>query len=354
MRTMWMTAGAALCLSMAACGDAGLEEATGTATANITVVPAGVRCIQVEVVGSRTVTRTASVTGGQSSALLLSGLPTGAVTVTGRAYEGTCASLSSTSVAAWVSDPERVQVQATGVANVSLSLRRAGQLGVDVDFDKDGGVVVRDGGVSAPPSYPYGAGGLGVGQIFPAMTFEGYRDGQGAYTNLSLRDDYDPDGDRGVRALYILVCAAWCAPCRQEAAALPRMYRNRYAAQGARFLTVMVEGPSPGQAASRTDLDAWVAQYRINHDIGLGTTAALLANPAGASYPTNYVVDPRTMVIQEVVQGYRSLEPRCLTTSDCGDETCDPLTNVCYPATLPGPLGSVDALLLRNGAPSLL
>jgi len=189
-------------------------------------------------------------------------------------------------------------VAASSTTTITLALRRNGQLGVDLDFDKDGGVAVR--------------------------------------------------------ALYVLVCAAWCAPCRQEAEALPRMFRNSYQPRGARFLAVMVQAETPLVAATRATVDAWVAAYHINHDIALGAAATLLANPAEAAFPTNYIIDPRTMIIQEVVQGCRPLDGRCLTSADCGTDLCDPLTDVCYPASLPGPLGGVDALLLRNGAPTLL
>ena len=43
----------------------------------------------------------------------------------------------------------------------------------------------------------------------PNITWDGYRDGTGEWTKISLLDYYDPDGSRGFRAIKIGAAALW-------------------------------------------------------------------------------------------------------------------------------------------------
>lgn len=63
---------------------------------------------------------------------------------------------------------------------------------------------------TAPPlEYPAGPYGKTVGSVIPNITWEGYRDGVGEWTTMSLLDYYDPDGSRGIHAIKVGAAALW-------------------------------------------------------------------------------------------------------------------------------------------------
>lgn len=63
---------------------------------------------------------------------------------------------------------------------------------------------------SAPAlAYPAGPYGKTVGAVMPNVTWEGYRDGTGEWTRISLLDYYDPDGSKGIRAIKLGGAALW-------------------------------------------------------------------------------------------------------------------------------------------------
>ncbi len=63
---------------------------------------------------------------------------------------------------------------------------------------------------TAPPlTYPVGPYGKTVGSVIPNLSWDGYRDGTGEWTKISLLDYYDPDGTRGIKALKIGGAALW-------------------------------------------------------------------------------------------------------------------------------------------------
>ena len=85
----------------------------------------------------------------------------------------------------------------------------AGETGTDEDGAPidDTGAVEED---TAPPlEYPAGPYGKAVGSVMPNIAWEGYRDGTGEWTKITLLDYFDPDGSRGIRAIKIGAAALW-------------------------------------------------------------------------------------------------------------------------------------------------
>jgi peptidoglycan/xylan/chitin deacetylase (PgdA/CDA1 family) len=113
------------------------EEETGKATAALGVVPAAVGCVEIDVVGARTVTSRFDVAQGQMPVLSLSGLPLGTDTFNALAYPTACKSVTGTAQATWISDSVSAPVASTTVANVTLTLRPNGRASVGVGFESD-------------------------------------------------------------------------------------------------------------------------------------------------------------------------------------------------------------------------
>lgn len=155
-----------------------------------------------------------------------------------------------------------------------------------------------------PPAtgYPSGPYGLNVGQTFPNLSFQGYRDGTGAWTTLTMGDYYDPTGSRHVNGLYLDVSASWCGACRAEAGDLPAMYAGTYKARGGRFLTAMIQDSSSSPATQST-VDEWKTTFSLNFDIVADGTESTLPKSGGVGLPHNYVIDTRTMKVSKVIEG---------------------------------------------------
>lgn len=100
---------------------------------------------------------------------------------------------------------------AAGAEDAPTTTATGEETGATTDEDSD--VPAEDTGATedtAPPlEYPPGPYGKAVGAVLPNVTWEGYKDGTGEWTKLSLLDYYDPDGTRGINAIKIGGAALW-------------------------------------------------------------------------------------------------------------------------------------------------
>jgi hypothetical protein len=154
------------------------EGPVGEAEATITQVPVGVACIQLQVVGSRTVTKNVDVMTGMNATVSLPGLPAGADTFSAVAFGAACGGIGG-AVANWASDPVVAAVAAGGVTPVTLAMHAVGGASVGVDFPVDGGVtdagpaidLMGAGQVLAPSSINFGSVALMVSSAPQTLTF---------------------------------------------------------------------------------------------------------------------------------------------------------------------------------------
>jgi hypothetical protein len=151
---------------------------------------------------------------------------------------------------------------------------------------------------AAPLTYPDGPYGLAKGNVFPNLQFKGYREGKGAWTDIQMLDYYDPDGSRGINAIYITVSAEWCPVCKEDAKTLPDWYESHYKPRGARFITSILE-TFDRKPATQAAVDAWVSAYAPNFDIIADPDAETFPKSFTA-LPVNFEIDPRTMRVYRV------------------------------------------------------
>jgi hypothetical protein len=136
--TGWAALAAAGCGPPAG-GDLGVDEGGGGVAdveVALSVVPSGVQCVKVSVsVAGQTTTQLLTVAAGASSASLSLGqLGTGSATFNGSAYTLACASVTSSSVAAWIADPLTTTLS-TGIVNqVTLNFRSNNAVNANVNF----------------------------------------------------------------------------------------------------------------------------------------------------------------------------------------------------------------------------
>jgi hypothetical protein len=126
--------GAPACVDSVAGGGAG--EPTTAVILALTTVPTDAKCIRLssDLAGRRT-TLLANLTAGAASfTTTFTGLPVGSQQLWADVFNATCTSVTSATVATWLSDTVTVVTSATTTPSISLVLRRPANLGVGVDF----------------------------------------------------------------------------------------------------------------------------------------------------------------------------------------------------------------------------
>ena len=159
------------------------------------------------------------------------------------------------------------------------------------------------GGVStAPCTLPAGPYGTNVGDVVdPSLSWTGYVNNAAQTTTVHMRDYFDCDGTRGVRVLVIDESAQWCADCQSEAQTLQTLAPGKWKSEGAQLLVLMAQDQQENPATVDTAL-TWRNEFTL-------TTGAVVADPAwttklwngatgaGNGFPTDIVIDPRTLRI---------------------------------------------------------
>jgi thiol-disulfide isomerase/thioredoxin len=163
---------------------------------------------------------------------------------------------------------------------------------------------------SPPPCvYPSGPYGKTAGTVLsPSSTWQGYEVGAAAVTTISATDLYDCDGTKGINALLLDESATWCGACQQEAQALPGQM-STWSPQGVKVVTLMVQNASSQPADTSTALD-WRNTFSLSSTVAVAADPAFsFAHSGSNGLPMNVLVDPRTMNIVSVVEGYGGADP---------------------------------------------
>jgi hypothetical protein len=131
------------------------NEDVGAATIALVQVPTDVRCVRIQVQGTRTVSQDFAVMPGQPSVLQMTGLPLGMDMFSGQAFAQACGAGAPT----WTADPVPAVLSAGVVASVSLVMHRSGSAAVSVDFQDDG-TCAPTGAICGAPGQPACCAGL--------------------------------------------------------------------------------------------------------------------------------------------------------------------------------------------------
>lgn len=169
-------------------------------------------------------------------------------------------------------------------------------------------------------AYPDGPFGVHKGSVIANFAFYGYANASAALTltRIELAEFYNPTGD-GLfeegsvfpvgtpkpRALAITVGSVWCGPCNYEAdMVLPDLYAQ-YAPLGGEIFSQLADGPTVGKPATEANLHAWGTKYDVQYPLVIdpGWESRLGALFAENAFPTNIIIDPRTMTIVEAIAG---------------------------------------------------
>jgi len=158
--------------------------------------------------------------------------------------------------------------------------------------------------------YPAGPYGTGVGKIVnPGLAWKGYLPGSSTVSTFTPNDLWDCDGSKGINAIIFDVAAEWCAACQSQAANTPQLV-SQYAALGIDAITLVVQDATTAPATTATALD-WRTQYKLTGITVAADPSFSFAplNQTSVDLPVTIVVDPRTMTIRKVSQGYIAAYP---------------------------------------------
>jgi hypothetical protein len=194
-------------------------------------------------------------------------------------------------------------------AGCSSPNRGAGDPAVDPNAPDEAGVSDPGGdeaGQDAAPSadYPPPPYGFNIGDTFPPLEFQGYKQAVGDWTPIAMRDYYDPDGSRGNYGIYFVIGAQWCIYCKEEADLLSRIYPTQYQGHGGVVLTAIIQDGG-GKPATQRTVDQWIAAHHIDFDIVGDGTYSSLPQADSIGLPYGYVINPRDMKIFQIAKGVK-------------------------------------------------
>jgi hypothetical protein len=155
--------------------------------------------------------------------------------------------------------------------------------------------------------YPEGPYGVANGSVIADISWEGWREPMvvgfdpGAFETISLSDYYDPDGEKGYRAIVVNASARWCSICKMEQRHI-REKSAEWGPKGVVFIETLFEDVSNGPAKP-SDLVAWGNTYQIDWVLVLDPTNKLSAFFDRSASPMNMVINARTMEIRDVITG---------------------------------------------------
>lgn len=139
--------------------------------------------------------------------------------------------------------------------------------------------------------------------VDPSLTWQGYLNDSGQPSTIAVTDYLDCDGTHGVNALLLDESATWCPDCAQESTTLSPLVASggKWVTEGVALVVLMAQDQQDDPATLTTAL-SWRNEYTL-------TSGAVCADPgwtmklwggasaSGNGFPTNAVIDPRTMKI---------------------------------------------------------
>jgi hypothetical protein len=200
-------------LAFGACQTTNVEGDVGVISVAITAAPTGVACLRVTVTGATgTASRTTALVPGMPTNGTLSGLPLGQVTVKAEAFDTSCASLTSASIPTWLSDPVTLVLTPGTPVAVTLTMQKAGQISVSVDWNTGGATGTAGAGGATGTAGAGGATGTaGAGGAAGKAGAGGATGTAGAGGATGTAGAGGTGGDQAAAA--IMDGQAWLAPC---------------------------------------------------------------------------------------------------------------------------------------------
>ncbi len=175
----------------------------------------------------------------------------------------------------------------------------------DIDLgDVDPGLETGGGNTLKPyPPSPYGyvAGTVIQNYKWLGWTNPAAVNYTGDLEPIELADFYDPDGSKGIKAIFINASARWCSVCKGEQKTIANQ-KAVYGPKGVVFLETLFEDLDQ-YPATPDDLAAWTKTYKIDWIAVVDPNNKLSPFFDTTATPMNMIIDAKTMTIASIVTG---------------------------------------------------
>jgi hypothetical protein len=157
---------------------------------------------------------------------------------------------------------------------------------------------------TAPDTNPQGAAypntnfGFQVGSTIKNFKFLGFPNANvaGGLQPISLAEYFDPSATE-YKMIHIQAAGSWCTACRGETTALVPL-AAQLQAKKVLWLVSLAEGPTPGVASTKTDLQKWISDFNSPFTHVLDPNNANLGPFYDRSaLPWNSNINAKTMVV---------------------------------------------------------
>jgi hypothetical protein len=165
-----------------------------------------------------------------------------------------------------------------------------------------------DGGTEAGTActYPAGPYGKTMGMVVsPSLTWKGYLPGSTTISTLKSTDLYDCDGTKGINALLVDEAALWCGPCQMEAQSQSPLVQTggKWLTEGVVWLTLVIQDLNMAPATV-ANANTWRIEFKLQQSYVFADPLFDFGHSGQNGLPTNILIDPRTMKIVSIVEGY--------------------------------------------------
>ncbi len=128
----------------------------------------------------------------------------------------------------------------------------------------------------------------------------------GAIGTISLNDYYDPDGSKGINALFVDQSATWCEVCQGLAQQLAMNEKGAWRTQGIHLLTLITQDVQHQPATVSTAVQ-WKQHFGLDGSAVAADPMVSFRSTIGeqyAPYPYQVIIDPRTLQVATVNAGW--------------------------------------------------
>jgi hypothetical protein len=157
----------------------------------------------------------------------------------------------------------------------------------------------------------HGEAGVAANQIVPGnFVWHGVAPGSDADATLSPAELYDCDGSRGIHAILIDTSQFNCSACSQEAGQLETQIAN-WRAEGLniQIVTLLLDNPGDAYPPDATGARAWRDQYGLSNVYVMADPNFDMVPGSQVGTPQQSVIDPRTMKVVHLQEGYAPGSP---------------------------------------------
>lgn len=158
------------------------------------------------------------------------------------------------------------------------------------------------------PKWPQDNIGYDVSKDLPAwLSWKGYPEGApdgSKLTTLPIDYWFDSDGSRGIHAILFLTSKYDCSACTKESKELQARIETWDAAgKGIKVIVLVINSPTNGPPDTASALQ-WKSQYALSGASIVVDPAVTFSISSSFATPLRTIVDPRTMKVFEVSEGY--------------------------------------------------